>query len=150
MIRPKAEQLWLAAGFLLTPLPALAQMVHPEESLSERVSDHAPGFALCIIALAVIGVVYVALRDKFRRDLFVRFIDKGQEVPAALLPAPPSRLRELRRGVWLTCLGLGIGVVLYIMSGSLRVAAWSLIPLFLGAASFLNAALFYPNPDSRP
>ena len=37
----------------------------------------------------------------------------------------------------------------YVATDDLKVAVWCLIPLFLGAASFINAALFSDKPDSR-
>jgi hypothetical protein len=137
MIRPKTEQLFLAGSLLLTPTLSLAQ----PEGLREAL----PGTALFVIAISVIALFFGTLREKRRQDLIARFVDKGQEIPRSLLPQLPSRQRELRRGIWLTSLGLGVGLVLYIASGNLRVAAWCLILLFLGAASFLNAVLFYPN-----
>src|SRR6185436_17630498 len=103
--------------------------------------------------LVVVAVIFMAMRfanerDKNRQELIVRFIDKGQEIPSFLVPQPSPR-RELRRGVLLAGLGLGVGAVLYIVSGDWRIAAWSLIPLCLAAASLVNAALF-SEPGSRP
>lgn len=157
MTRPITSPLLLAGILLLTPALVLAQSVSVEGgggeayhgSMNHPFEDMAAGTALFVIALAVIALIFGMYREKRRQDLLARFIDKGQEIPSALLPQPPSRLRELRRGVWLTSLGLGVGLVLYIATGSLRAAAWCLILLFLGAASFLNAMLFYPNSDSR-
>jgi hypothetical protein len=149
MIRPTARGLLLAGSLLLTPVLAFAQQ---PEWLEEARKD-AAGAALFIIAIAVPAMItvmiYGVFRQKRRHDLFARFIDKGQEIPLALLPARPSRHRDLRRGVWLAGLGIGVGLVLYIATGNLRVAAWCLILLLLGAASFVNAALFHPKPDGR-
>ena len=144
MTRPTIERLLLAASLFLAPALAFGQSDYLED-----VREAAAGTAVFVIIVAVIAVVFGILREKFRRDLFARFIDKGQEIPAALLPRPPSRERELRRGVWLTCLGLGVGVVLF-MAGGPRVAAWSLILLFLAAGSFLNAMLFYRGDPGEP
>jgi multisubunit Na+/H+ antiporter MnhB subunit len=144
MTRPIVEQLLLAGSLVLTPALACAQPEWVEEARND-----AAGMALFIIAIALIAVVFGTLREKRKHDLIARFIDKGQEIPPSLLPPPPSTQRELRRGIWLTALGLGVGLVLYITTGNLRVAAWCLIPLFLGGASFFNAVLFYPKNDSR-
>jgi len=137
MTRSKTAHVLLAGSLLLAPALAFAQ---PEWVADVR--ETAAFAAVFVIVVAVIALPFGILREKFRRDLLARFVDKGQEIPAALLPRPPSRERELRRGVWLTSLGLGVGLVLF-MAGGPRVAAWCLILLFLGAASFLNAVLFY-------
>lgn len=137
MTAPKIARVLLTASLLLAPGLALAQRDWVEE-----VQGAAAGTAFFVIAIALIAVLFGTIREKFKRDLFARFVDKGQEIPAALLPRPPSRERELRRGVWLTSLGLGVGLALFIAGGP-RVAAWCLILLFLAAASFLNAVLFY-------
>jgi len=140
MTTTRIAHLLLAGSLLLAPALALAQRDWVDE-----VQDAAAGTALFVIAIAGIALLFGTLREKFKRDLFARFIEKGQEMPAALLPRPPSRNRELRRAMWLTCLGVGVGLALYVNTGKLNVAAWSLILLFLGAASFLNAFLFYPD-----
>ena len=135
------RRIWLAAGLLAMPMLGLAQSQWAEEA-----EQAAPGTALFVVAIAVIATVYGALRSKQRKDLVLRFLDKGQEVPLSLLPPIPSRHRELRRATWLTGLGIGIALALYIATGAWRAAAWGLIPTLLGCASFLNAALFYPSP----
>jgi hypothetical protein len=105
--------------------------------------------ALLVIGLALIVAVSMWLRGWRRHRLLTTFIERGQEIPPALLPRPPSRQDEQRRGTWLTCLGVGVGLVLYIVSGDPKLAAWCLIPLFLGLASFVNAALFSRPNDPR-
>ena len=114
------------------------------------------GFDLLRITSVVLFVVIIGMallfashREKRKQELIARFVDKGQEIPPTLLPPLASSQRELRRGVWLTSLGLGLGLVLFIATGDLQAAAWCLILLFMGAASFINAALFYPKSDSN-
>jgi hypothetical protein len=140
----RLERVLLAGGLVLTPALACAQPEWVEEARND-----AAGTALFIIAIALIAAVFGALRERRKHDLIVRFLDKGQEIPPSLLPRPPSMQREVRRGIWLSSLGLGVGLALYVTTGSWRVSAWCLIPLLLGAASFLNAVLFYPKTDSR-
>jgi type VI protein secretion system component VasF len=97
-----------------------------------------------------VPLYFAAKRERHKHSLYVQFLEKGQEIPPELMPRSStrksSREREVTRGVWLVSLGLGIGLVLYIATSDWRMAAWSLILLFLGAASFINAALLYP-PD---
>jgi hypothetical protein len=156
MMTPTIQRFVLATAVLLAPALALAQEVAERagsEALHNGPSDSFQSARLGLMAFLaiVIGLVlfFMSQRDKRRQELIARFVDKGQEVPPALWPPAPSAQRELRRGTWLTSLGLGIGVVLYIATDDFKVAAWSLILLFLGAASFLNAVLFYPKPGSH-
>jgi hypothetical protein len=135
-------------------IPAFAQQFEPVVVPSP--TDARAGFALMWFAgmLVVVAVIFMAMRyanerDKHRQELIARFIDKGQEIPTFLLPLPPSPRRELRRGVLLAGLGLGLGAVLYIVSSDWRVAAWSLIPLCLAAASLVNAAFFMESSARR-
>lgn len=149
MTKIKIRQLVLTGGLLMTPILALAQQFSDADNelaamAMEQMNRQAIGGAVSLTIIIVVALIFATLRDKRRQDLFARFAEKGQEIPPALLPAPPSRLRELRRATWLSALGLGLGLVLYIGTSDWRVAAWCLILLFLGAASFVNAALFYP------
>jgi hypothetical protein len=148
MSRPTNAHLTIGGSLLCAPALALGQPGEPDFWVDLAISS-APGTAIFVIFVAVIALLFGTLHAKFKRDLFARFVDKGQEIPAALLPRPPSRERELRRGIWLTSLGLGVGLVLFLTTHNPRVAAWSLILLFLGAASFLNAVLFYPEDSGE-
>lgn len=99
-------------------------------------------FVLAIIAIAF----YVGSRlERQRLALIERLITTGERVPSELfrrtneLPPEVQRRRDFRRGIALFAWGVGVAVVFYIQShGQLRAAAWSLIFLFLSAASFLN------------
>jgi hypothetical protein len=121
------------------------QISHPENPFI----DMAAGTAFFVIALAIVLVVFLALRERSRRRLMIAFLEKGQEIPPALLPRADSRQRELRRGTWLTGLAIGVALTLYVIGGDWKLAAWGLVPLCLGAASFVNAALFHSDDDSR-
>ena len=151
----KIRQLALAGGLLMTPISALAQQFSDADNelaamAMEQMNRQVIAGAASLTVIIVAALVLATLREKRRQDLFARFAEKGQEIPIALLPAPPSRQRELRRAIWLSALGLGLGLVLYISTSDWRVAAWCLILLFLAAASFINAALFYrPVPSGE-
>ncbi|HUF72492.1 MAG TPA: DUF6249 domain-containing protein [Gammaproteobacteria bacterium] len=122
-------------------LLASAQMENP-------FAGQAYALMIGLIVIIVAAMYFASQREKRKQDLFVQFLDKGQSIPQEILPPMPSRQRELRRGVWLLFLGIGLGLVLYISSREWGNAAWSLILLFPAAASFVNAALFYGSPRS--
>lgn len=149
------KNLAIIAGGAFAPILALAQDTLDDEAMAQFMRDSALmgdpfaaqtyagtiGFVVIIVA----AMLFAYAREKRRQELLARFLEKEQEIPATLLPAPPSRQREIRRGIWLSSLGLGLGLVLYIASGEWVTAAWSLILIFLAAASFINAAFFYEN-----
>jgi hypothetical protein len=69
-------------------------------------------------------------------------VEKGQEVPAALFLNPPSAVRarsDMRRGVVLTMIGIGLIIFLAAMNGGFRGGEWSfgVIPLLIGAGYLL-------------
>lgn len=142
-----ARRILLAGCLVLTPALGLTQELRLAESASPPIFRFMLLPALIVLTIAM-ALVFGSLREKRKQELIARFIDKGHEIPPTLLPAPVAQ-RDSRRGVWLTSFALGLGLVLYIATGDLKVAVWCLIPLFLGAASFINAALFSANPDSR-
>jgi hypothetical protein len=156
MIRTKAAQLLATCSLLTGTAPTFAQQLeHAVPPPTFPPPPALPAFDLLWFAsmLVVVAVIFMAMRyanerDKNRQELIAKFIDKGDEIPSFLLPQPPSPRRELRRGVLLAGVGVGLGAALYIVSGDWRVAAWSLIPLCLAAASLLNATLF-SEPGSR-
>jgi hypothetical protein len=149
-----AQKLAFTGFALLSPMLALAQQFSNADNelavaAMRQANSQMGGAAIVLVVIIVAALIFATLRDKRRQELFSRFAEKGQEIPRELLPLPPSRLRELRRATWLSSLGLGLGLVLYITTGDWRVAAWCLILLFLATASFINAALFYGSSGSE-
>jgi hypothetical protein len=158
MTLPRMQRLLLAGALLLTPLLILAQeapgqagLEHQEIQAFAQSIDTKLNLAhmltmrliplLFIVAMTALALLFASRRERGRLELIARFLDKGQAIPAALLPQPRSAQRDVRFGIWFASLGLALGLVLYIATGDLRVAAWCLILLFLAAASFLNALL---------
>lgn len=99
-----------------------------------------------VLGLVLIWVVHATLREKRKLELIALFVEKGQQIPSQLLARPSSRHGARRVGMFLTAFGLSLGLLIYVLADEPRYVAWCLIPLFLGAASFVNAAFFYPDP----
>jgi hypothetical protein len=147
MTRSKPGQCLVAAG--LTLLPAVGFAAETGGSANPWPTHFVTGPLLIVLAIGMV-LLFISWREKRKLDLIARFVDKGQEIPPALLPQPPSPLREIRRGIWFTSLGIGWFLVLYLATDDARTsAAWSVILLFLGAASFINAALLRQPSDPR-
>ena len=148
----------LGIGCTLVPVLTVAQQGLSDEELrelllSQPVTENPFGYAPLAGAIGLFAVIIAAMyfasqRERRRQDFLLQFVEKDRQIPQGLLPPQPSRQREIRRGVWLLSLGLGLGLVLYIASGEWVTAAWSLILLLLAAASFVNAVFFYP--DDHP
>lgn len=144
----------LAAAGALMPILAGAQEALSTGELQIIEMDNPFGSAPIVRAVGLFAIIIAAMyfasqREKRRQEFLARFVEKEKAIPRQLLPPQPSRERELRRGGWLLSLGLSFGLVLYIVTEDWVNAAWSLILLFLAAASFINAALFYPSADAR-
>jgi Domain of unknown function (DUF6249) len=147
-------KLILTASAAFAPWPALAQTrinpVYDPAAMAavEGFTQQSIVGMAGIVVVIVAALVFATLRDRRKLELLARFAEKGQEIPPALLPQPPSAEREMRRGVWIFSAGIGLGLALYIFTTDWAIAAWSLIPICLGVASFVNAALFYSKTES--
>lgn len=104
---------------------------------------------LFVLAALLLALLYANHRAKRRNELLSKFIDKGQEIPAALLPQPHSRQRALRTGTLLVIGSLGTALGLLATFQDFTFVAWCLVPLFLGIGCFINAAFFYRDRDGR-
>jgi len=135
--------LFAGTGLLLTPMLALAQS--PVDDIPGHVFVFAGMGMLFVLGIVAISLYFGTRIDRARLDAIERLLAQGQRVPPEMfqrtVEPPPEirRRRDFRRGVVLLGWALGVGGVFYILSGGqLRAAAWSLIFLFLSAASFLN------------
>jgi len=160
MFESGRRKLLAASSLLLTAPIASAQTIigadAPDDWVSRAIGPD--GLSLLIGLALVFVVIFVPLYFVHRREtrkyaLYARFVDKEQVIPAELLPSKvtrgSSREREFIRGVWLGCFGLGIVVVLYLVSGEWRVAVWGLLPLFLAAACFINGIMIRTDDTSE-
>jgi hypothetical protein len=101
-----------------------------------------------LLAVVICVLTFQHLRSKRRNELLARFVDRGQPIPAGLLAREPSRQGAQRAGALLLGFALGLGLLMYFLTEEWRPSvALAMLPLFLGIASFVNAAFFYP--DSR-
>jgi hypothetical protein len=144
--RSKAMPGLLAAALMLfTPMLAMAQApAAPFQPPAHWVVLAAviPG---CLFVLGIIAVSlhFAHKQERSRLHTIERLIEKGQQVPRALLMphevAPEVRRRiDLQHAIMLLCLGLGGGLTLWLVTDQWRMAAWSLIFLFLSVGKFIN------------
>lgn len=100
------------------------------------------GFTLAILTI-IFG--YSKKADQNRHETIRRYLEKGEEVPERLLidpdnPRAGKPVSDKRKGVIWIAIGLGLGSFLLVSSGgSMKSAAISLLPLFIGLGYFVAA-----------
>ena len=100
----------------------------------------------------IIGIVGIALYSNFRKDkqkheTLRLVIEKGGEIPAALLVNAPNPRSDLRRGLLLLSVGLALGILLLATKSGHGAWTAALIPTFLGVA-YLVMYRFEKKPAS--
>ncbi|MBX5460795.1 MAG: hypothetical protein IRZ28_06840 [Steroidobacteraceae bacterium] len=128
---------------LLAPVLAMAQA-----DAVARAPAHWMMLAAVIPAmLFVLGVIAVSFHFAHRQErerllTIQRLVEKGLPVPHELsgrrLPPTAQRRNDLHHAITLLCLGLGLGLALWLVTGHWRLAAWALIFLFLSAGKFVT------------
>ena len=81
------------------------------------------------VALVIAFLWYRAKRNQLNHETALKFAEKGQPIPPELLSGGDEVQSDLRRGVVLVMLALGLGLFMYQNSLAWSVAA---IPLFMG------------------
>jgi len=129
-----------------TPLLALAATMAPLPALADGadvVEKAMPGIAVAVlfgsIVLIVAMTTYATYRARMMRHETIRLaLEKGVAPPHELLEEPQKAIdetRDLRRGLTLSGLGLGLALCLwFIPNQGNQAAPWSLgfVPLLVG------------------
>lgn len=166
MTKKKLLRLIVSVIIIFTPVLLLAQEANEFKHFEKEMEMFwviGATFMLILGLFAVIIMFFIihSRKERRRHELIGHFIEKGQEVPrelllgrmvgAALSPeqwAGFIRSRDFRRGTWLLCLGLAIGVALYFLFRDMSMAIGFLVFfLFLSAGCFINALFFSGKSD---
>ncbi|HEV2096222.1 MAG TPA: DUF6249 domain-containing protein [Chthoniobacterales bacterium] len=123
-----------------------------DENRHHSSNDAIPDAVIPIVALSVfalfatpIGIVFVIMYFSMYKSRALHrtvraMVEKGQEVPAALLNPPPAvrQRSDMRRGIVLLMIGLGVMLFLAAVN-DWEGGAWSigLIPFLIGAGYLL-------------
>lgn len=89
----------------------------------------------CTILLCVLSAQLIRYRKHAQLQTTLRLmVEKGVEIPAELLIAPPTKRNDLRRGTILVALGLSLVLLIGLVDG-FGDGSWAvgLIPAFIGA-----------------
>jgi hypothetical protein len=158
---PRVLTLAIVTLALFAPMLAMAQAPAPPQPPAHWVVFAAvvPG------CLFVLGIIAISLSFNYKQErerllTIERLIEKGHEVPRALLkpheiPPEVRRRIDLHHAIMLLCLGLGGGLTLWLVTDQWRIAAWALIFLFLSAGKLINwhlagKPLSSPTQDHAP
>jgi hypothetical protein len=87
-----------------------------------------------IIVLAVL--MHRARRQRLQNEVILKLAEKGQPVPPELFMEPERRKSDLRSGLSLIGIGIGVAVGLYVADGKDAVG-FALIPFFIGLARLI-------------
>jgi hypothetical protein len=85
-----------------------------------------------LMPVTVVGIIlwYKAQRNSLLHETALKLAEKGQPVPAELFADRTEPYSDLRRGVVLAMLGLGISLALFLVE--MRFWAFGIIPMFMG------------------
>lgn len=98
-------------------------------------------FFIMIIFLVAIPVFLDYRKKVSLHKVMVSAIEKGADIPMEALNPPKPKRDDLRTGIILVFVGLGVALFLYLSDRSMEAAAPGIIPLFVGMGFLVNAAL---------
>jgi len=88
------------------------------------------------ILIAIFAIISRYRQSKLNHELKMKALEKGVEIPMEPASAKPGEkgyniMLNIRNGIILLAIGLGVGLGLYLTAG-IENAAWSLILILLG------------------
>jgi hypothetical protein len=101
------------------------------------------GFFACVTAVTVAVIVGYLLRGAQRHQTLRAMVEKGMQIPPQLLSERarvPSARADQRRGIFLMCAGLGLGLFLLVADG-IQGALLGLIPISVGVGYLVVASM---------
>ena len=85
-----------------------------------------------LMPVTVVGIIlwYKSRRNQLLHETALKLAERGQPVPPELFVDPAEPYSDLRRGLVLAMLGLGICLALFLVG--MRFWAFGIIPMFMG------------------
>jgi hypothetical protein len=123
-------------------------MVHDYEGLIALLIPVA--FFVCLLGATALTLRFRTTKERERHETLRRMVEKGMELPPELLVAPVGRpASDLRRG--LVLVGLGVGLIVLILSAGHAQRYWAvgLIPALMGGGYLVTWRLSDREGPSR-
>jgi hypothetical protein len=105
-------------------------------------------FAGIAMSIGVVWIVFFFIykTNRSRHETIQAMVDKGMEIPPELLLVHRRRrsaepVSDLRKGLIWLALGLGIGIMIFGISGNSRHLYFGLLPCFIGGGYLILAKL---------
>lgn len=95
-------------------------------------------FFAFLIMLVVVPFYFNQRKSKMRFNLFSKLIDNNKDIPQELLLSDKKPRTDLHKSIILICIGISVGLFLYILK--LEKSYWTigLIPTIIGIGYFLS------------
>jgi hypothetical protein len=109
-------------------------------------------FFLTLLGAVGVTLYFRAMRERERHETLRRMVEKGMEIPSALLVPPHRPASDLRRGLVLVAVGLGLLVMLATVNDHDLRSIWGLglIPTLMGLAYLATWRIRLKERQSEP
>ena len=98
-------------------------------------------FLSFLIAILVIPFYFNQRKEKMRFNLFNKLIDNNKDLPTELLTPDKKGRSDLHKSIVLICIGVSIGLFLYLMKLEKNYWTIGIIPTVIGLGYFLSSML---------
>jgi hypothetical protein len=126
---------------LAKTIPPVPLPPHDNQQYHYNVNDEVPhaayiipiAFFLFVIGIIAISQSFAHKRNKLRTELYIKFLEQGKEIPENLIVQQKTAPSNLKRGIILISIGLGVSIFLFADSPGSTDWTLGIIPLLIGA-----------------
>jgi hypothetical protein len=118
------------------PLPPGGHHAHEHYNVNDEVPHVAYvipiAFFIFVILIIIISQNFAYKRNKLRTELYVKFLEQGKEIPENLIVQQKPAPSNLKRGIILIAIGVGVSIFLFADSPGSTDWTLGIIPLLIG------------------
>jgi uncharacterized protein DUF6249 len=93
-------------------------------------------FFVCLLGAVALTLRFRTSQERERHETLRKMVEKGMEIPTAMLVPPSRPTSDLRRG--LVLVGLGLGLVPLLMFTAEKLWAIGLVAILMGVAFLIS------------